>query len=247
MEKQTTHFGYQQIPVEEKNHRVEAVFSAVSSRYDLMNDLMSLGLHRFWKRVTVAQARLHPGDSVLDLAGGTGDLSRLLVKRYPQTQVYLADINQAMIEQGRKRTLDAGICKEITYIQTNGEALAFPDNYFQCITIGFGLRNITHKDKALSEMYRVLKPGGRVLILEFSKLNQPTLTPFYDFYSFSILPLLGKLVCQDPGSYQYLAESIRLHPDQETLKSLMEQAGFVSVKYQNFHAGIVALHKGFKT
>lgn len=246
MEQQTTDFGYQQIPVEEKNHRVEAIFHSVSPRYDLMNDLMSLGLHRFWKRVTVAQARLAPGEAVLDLAGGTGDLALLLIKRYPQAQVYLADINYSMLVQGRKKLLNVGICKEIHYIQTNGEVLPFPENHFHCVTIGFGLRNFTHKDKALQEMYRVLKPGGRALVLEFSKLNQSAIKPLYDFYSFSVLPLLGQMVCQDPDSYRYLAESIRRHPDQETLKVLMGHCGFNGVAYQNFHGGIVSLHTGFK-
>lgn len=247
MEQQTTHFGYQQIPVDEKNHRVEEVFNSVSPRYDLMNDLMSLGLHRFWKRYAITRAGLRPNNIILDLAGGTGDLTLQFAKRWPEAQVFLADINRSMLETGRKRLVDAGICKGITYLQVNAEALPFPENYFDCISIGFGLRNITHKDKALQEMARVLKPSGRVLILEFSKLTTPALKPFYDFYSFSVLPRLGKVVCQDADSYRYLAESIRMHPDQETLKSLMETCGFDRVEYQNFHGGIVALHIGFKS
>ncbi len=240
----TTHFGYQQVPESEKAAKVAEVFHSVAARYDLMNDLMSAGLHRLWKRFTVAQAGLRPGMRVLDVAGGTADLTRLFLKEVGDTgTVLLTDINFSMLREGRDRMLNEG--RTPPAVQCDGERLPFPDNHFDCVSVAFGLRNMTHKDQALAEMHRVLKPGGRLLVLEFSKVWKP-LEPAYDLYSFKLLPLMGKLVANDPGSYQYLAESIRMHPGQEELKAMMETAGFARVQYHNLTAGIVALHKGFK-
>jgi len=243
----TTHFGYEQIPVSEKTSRVREVFDSVANRYDVMNDLMSLGIHRLWKRFTVEYAGVRRGARILDLAGGTGDLAAQFSRLTgPQGEVILADINNAMLRAGRDRMLDQGIVDNIRYTQVNAEYLPFADNCFDLITIAFGLRNVTHKEQALASMFRVLKPGGRVMILEFSQLTQPMLRPLYDLYSFSVLPMLGQLVTQDAASYRYLAESIRMHPDQETLKEMLEQAGFERCDYHNLSAGIVAVHRGFK-
>ena len=241
----TTHFGYQQVAESEKAAKVAEVFHSVAGRYDLMNDLMSAGLHRLWKRYAVLQAGLRPGMKVLDVAGGTADLTRLFLKEVGDTgQVVLTDINFSMLREGRDRMLNEGRLPPT--VQCDGEKLPFPDNYFDCVSVAFGLRNMTHKDQALKEMNRVLKPGGRLLVLEFSKVWKP-LAPFYDAYSFKILPRMGSLVAGDEASYRYLAESIRMHPDQETLKAMMEEAGFFKVNYSNLTGGVVALHKGYKT
>lgn len=246
-EQQTADFGYQKVSPEEKTRKVTEVFRSVADNYDIMNDLMSFGIHRIWKRKTIELCALREGHKVLDLAGGTGDLAKCFSSLVGETgQVILADINAAMLANGRKRLIDEGILGNVAYVQANAECLPFPDNYFDCMTIAFGLRNVTNKDAALRSMYRVLKPGGKCLILEFSKPVLPGLKPIYDAYSFSILPLMGKLVAKDAASYQYLAESIRMHPDQDTLKNMMVDAGFDSCDYFNFSGGIVALHRGFK-
>lgn len=246
MSKETTHFGYETVPLEQKAGRVKGVFDSVASRYDVMNDLMSGGLHRIWKRFTVEQAAVRRGQSVLDLAGGTGDLAVKFVRQVGASgRVVLADINAAMLVEGRKRLIDAGASGNLSIAQVDAESLPFADNTFDCITIAFGLRNVTDKDAALRSMYRVLKPGGKLLILEFSK-PADTIQPLYDFYSFNVLPLMGKLVADDPASYQYLAESIRMHPDQETLVGMLEEAGFERCRFHNMTAGVVALHLGFK-
>jgi len=242
-----THFGFQQVPVGEKAKRVADVFHSVADNYDIMNDVMSLGIHRIWKRFTLSQTGLKAGQKVLDLAGGTGDLAMKMAGMVgPSGQVVLSDINGSMLRRGRERLTDNGIAGNIEYVQANAECLPFPDNTFDCITIAFGLRNVTDKDKALRSMNRILKPGGRLLVLEFSKPVTPGLAPVYDIYSFKLLPLMGKLIAKDAESYQYLAESIRMHPDQETLKGMMDEAGFSKTKYHNLTGGIVALHKGFK-
>ncbi len=246
-EHDTTHFGYKQVAVEEKASLVAEVFHSVASKYDMMNDLMSLGVHRLWKRYTVEMSGVRRGQRVLDLAGGTGDLAMKFSRIVgAEGQVVLADINASMLEMGRQRLIDAGIVGNIEYAQVNAECLPFPDNHFDLITIAFGLRNVTDKDKALASMYRVLKPGGRLLVLEFSKPTVPGLSPVYDLYSFTMLPLMGRLVTGDAESYRYLAESIRMHPNQETLKGMMETVGFDRVEYFNLTGGIVALHRGFK-
>ncbi|CAA6820080.1 MAG: Ubiquinone/menaquinone biosynthesis methyltransferase UbiE (EC [uncultured Thiotrichaceae bacterium] len=247
MEKeQTTHFGYKQVPVNEKVNKVADVFHSVADKYDVMNDVMSMGVHRLWKRYTIASAGAKRGDQILDLAGGTGDLAAKFARIVgDQGKVILSDINGSMLEAGRKRLIDMGIAGNVEYIQANAECLPFDDNSFDIITIAFGLRNVTDKDKALASMLRVLKPGGRLLVLEFSKPIAP-LAPVYDQYSFKFLPMMGKLIANDEESYRYLAESIRMHPDQETLKSMMEYAGFDRVSFKNMTGGIVALHKGFK-
>ena len=237
-------FGFEDVDPRDKPGMVRGVFDRVAARYDLMNGLMSAGLHRLWKRFAVAQAGLRPGMKVLDVAGGTADLTRLFLKEVGDTgQVLLTDINFSMLREGRDRMLNEG--RTPPAIQCDGERLPFPDDYFDCVSVAFGLRNMTHKDQALAEMNRVLKPGGRLLVLEFSKVWKP-LEPAYDLYSFKLLPLMGKLVAKDAGSYQYLAESIRMHPGQEELKAMMETAGFAKVSYHNLTAGVVALHKGFK-
>ena len=241
---QTTHFGFSTVGEHEKASRVRGVFDSVASRYNLMNDLMSGGLHRLWKQFTIAQSGVREGSRVLDIAGGTGDLALAFAKRAgDRGQVWLTDINNAMLTIGRDRLIDAGV--KTAAAQCDAEKIPFPSDYFDCVTVAFGLRNMTHKDAALKEMLRVLKPGGRLLVLEFSRVWKP-LEPFYDFYSFKVLPEMGKLVAGDAESYRYLAESIRVHPDQETLKSMMEQVGFDNVEYFNLSAGIVALHRGFK-
>jgi len=246
-DEKTTHFGYQQVPVEEKARQVRAVFDSVASRYDVMNDLMSLGIHRLWKRYTIELAAVRRGQRVLDLAGGTGDLaSRFARIAGPEGQVVLTDINAAMLNRGRDRLLEQGLAGNLLYAQVNAESQPFPDNHFDCVTIGFGLRNVTHKQKALAEIYRVLKPGGRALVLEFSHPTSQFLSKAYDLYSFMVLPTLGRLVTNDADSYRYLAESIRMHPDQETLKAMMREAGFERCDYFNLTGGIVAIHRGYK-
>ena len=242
----TTHFGYKDVPVDEKAGHVRGVFDSVATRYDIMNDLMSAGLHRLWKRHTIDQAAARPGHTVLDLAGGTGDLALKFARQVgPDGHVVLADINAAMLEQGRKRLIDAGVAGNLTIAQVDAEDLPFTDHTFDRITIAFGLRNITDKDAALRSMYRVLKPGGKVLILEFSEPTK-SLKPAYDLYSFKVLPLIGKFIAGDEESYQYLAESIRMHPDQETLLGMMQDVGFERCRYQDLAGGIVALHIGFR-
>jgi len=244
---ESTHFGYQQVPKGEKAARVAEVFHSVAGKYDLMNDLMSLGIHRLWKRFTIDHAALRPGDRVLDIAGGTGDLSAQFARRVGhQGLVVLADINASMLQVGRSRLSDRGVVGNIVYAQANAEALPFPDNSFDCISIAFGLRNVTDKERALRSMQRVLKPGGRLLVLEFSKPVLPGLAPIYDLYSFSVLPRLGQLITGDAASYRYLAESIRMHPDQQTLQQMMEQAGFIRCDWFNLTGGVVALHRGYK-
>ena len=241
-----THFGYQQVPLEEKARKVADVFHSVADKYDLMNDLMSFGVHRLWKRYTIELSGVRKGQRVLDIAGGTGDLASRFARMVgKEGEVVLSDINDSMLQQGRSRMIDRGIIGNIQYVQANVECLPFPDNYFDCISIAFGLRNVTDKDTALRSMFRVLKPGGRALILEFSKPASP-IKPLYDLYSFKILPMIGKLVVKDEDSYRYLAESIRMHPDQETLKQMMADAGFERCDYYNLSAGIVALHRGYK-
>ena len=242
----TTHFGYREVPVKEKTRLVHQVFESVADNYDLMNDLMSMGVHRLWKRHTIAQAAARPGDVVLDLAGGTGDLAREFSKKVgPTGHVVLADINAAMLKQGRSRLVDAGVSGNLSIAQVDAQDLPFEDGTFDCITIAFGLRNVTDKEAALRSMFRVLKTGGKAMILEFSEPSK-VIKPAYDLYSFKVLPAIGKLVTGDPDSYQYLAESIRMHPDQETLKAMMEEAGFERCRYNNLAAGIVALHIGYR-
>jgi len=246
-EKNTTHFGYEQVPVDEKAGRVAGVFHSVAARYDLMNDLMSGGIHRLWKRFTIELSAVRPGQRVLDIAGGTGDLSHQFARRVGDDGlVVLADINASMLNVGRDRLLDRGSAGNIQFAQADAQYLPFPDNTFDCISIAFGLRNVTDKDLALSAMLNALKPGGRLLILEFSKPRNPLLEKAYDAYSFKLLPLMGKLVANDADSYRYLAESIRMHPDQDTLKAMMDQAGFVNTEFHNLTGGVVALHKGIK-
>jgi demethylmenaquinone methyltransferase/2-methoxy-6-polyprenyl-1,4-benzoquinol methylase len=240
----TTDFGYQSVPEDEKSKRVAGVFDSVAPRYDLMNDLMSAGLHRLWKRFAVEASGVRPGEHVLDIAGGTGDLARLFFRRVgPQGEVVLTDINPGMLRHGRDRLLDHGIV--LPLVQCNAEKLPFGAGHFDCVAVAFGLRNMTRKDAALAEMRRVLKPGGRLVVLEFSKAWAPV-RPLYDAYSFGLLPRLGKLVTNDAAAYRYLAESIRMHPDQEALKAMMEQAGLARVEYFNLAAGVVALHRGYK-
>lgn len=246
-ENESTHFGFETINAREKVHRVRAVFDSVATRYDLMNDLMSFGIHRLWKRFAVELAGIRRGQKVLDLASGTGDLAaRFAGLVGPEGLVVMTDINAAMLNQGRVRMADAGLVGNVVYSQVNAERIPFPDNSFDCITIAFGLRNVTDKQQALKEMARVLRPGGRVLVLEFSHPRGKPLQSAYDLYSFKLLPKIGKVVANDEESYRYLAESIRMHPDQETLKGMMEQAGLERCDYHNLTGGIVAVHRGFK-
>ena len=240
-------FGYTQVLKQDKVKRVAEVFHSVADKYDVMNDLMSFGIHRIWKKITIEYSSVRKGQKVLDLAGGTGDLAAKFSQIVGDDGlVVLADINESMLKVGRDKLRDKGLFNNIEYVQANAEELPFADNYFDCITISFGLRNVTDKQKALQSMWRVLKPGGRLLILEFSKPQYQILNKVYDLYSFTMLPLMGKIVANDADSYRYLAESIRMHPDQKTLKKMMEDAGFVDVKYHNMTGGIVALHTGFK-
>jgi demethylmenaquinone methyltransferase/2-methoxy-6-polyprenyl-1,4-benzoquinol methylase len=240
----TTDFGFQKVAEEEKARKVAGVFDSVAGRYDLMNDLMSAGLHRLWKRFAIEQSLVRPGDRVLDVASGTADLARQFARRVgSRGTVVVTDINAAMLKIGRDRLLDEGVVTPAA--QCDAEKLPFPDNFFDCVSVAFGLRNMTHKETALAEMLRVLRPGGRLLVLEFSRVWKP-LQALYDTYSFQVLPKLGKFIAGDPDSYRYLAESIRMHPDQEQLRQMMERAGFEQVEYFNLAAGVVALHRAYK-
>ena len=244
MSDKTTHFGFQTVAEELKEKKVAEEFSSVAQKYDVMNDLMSFGLHRLWKHFTIQVSGVRAGDRVLDVAGGTADLSLAFAKKVGHSgQVWLTDINHAMLARGRDRMIDHGLAMPAA--QCNAEKLPFPDDWFDCVTVAFGLRNMTHKDVALAEMRRVLRPGGRLLVLEFSRVWKP-LSPFYDLYSFKLLPWMGDKVANDAESYRYLAESIRMHPGQEELKQMMEQAGLSRVDYFNLSAGVVALHRGYK-
>lgn len=243
----TTHFGYNEVPVEQKASLVADVFHSVAPHYDLMNDLMSFGLHRLWKRYTIDHAAIRPGHVVLDVAAGTGDLAKAFARLVgKQGKVIMTDINEAMLNRGRDRLTNDGLIANVEYVQADAENLPFLDNSFDCISIAFGLRNVTHKTAALQSMYRVLKPGGKLLILEFSHANTELVNKLYDLYSFNIIPKIGGLVAADSASYQYLVESIRMHPNQETLKAMMAESGYEDVDYFNLNGGIVALHKGFK-
>jgi len=247
MEDPTTHFGYREVPEREKAKLVGEVFTSVARNYDLMNDLMSFGAHRLWKRYFVATSGVRAGDAVLDLAGGTGDIAALLLPRVgDKGSVVVGDINADMLRVGRDRLLDRGKVRGLDYAQLDAEALPFPDRSFDCVTMAFGLRNVTHKERALAEIHRVLKIGGRALVLEFSQVRAEFLKPLYDFHSFEVLPRLGQLIAGDASSYRYLAESIRKHPDQETLKAMLETAGFARVDVRNLAAGIVAIHRGYR-
>ncbi len=242
-----THFGYREVPEADKAGLVAGVFRSVAGRYDLMNDLMSFGLHRLWKDFAASQCRLRPGERVLDLAGGSGDMSVRFAPRVgPQGEIVLVDINEAMLAVGRARLADRGIAGNVEFVQADAEALPFPDRSFDCVCIAFGLRNVTHLDRALAAMARVLRPGGRAAVLEFSRPPSAALHRVYDAFSFAVLPRLGRAVTGDEASYRYLAESIRRHPDQEKLKAMMEAAGFERVRYHNLAGGIVALHTGYR-
>ncbi|MDH3977473.1 MAG: bifunctional demethylmenaquinone methyltransferase/2-methoxy-6-polyprenyl-1,4-benzoquinol methylase UbiE [Gammaproteobacteria bacterium] len=246
-EENTTHFGYEQVAASEKAGRVRGVFDSVASNYDLMNDLMSVGMHRLWKRFTLSRTGLRPGDEALDVAGGTADLTAGMSRQVGNTgSVCLTDINASMLDQGRRRLINDGIVGNVRLAQANAECLPFADNVFHCVTIGFGLRNVTDKQTALDSMYRVIKPGGRLLVLEFSKPALEFIEPLYDFHLFKVLPLLGRYVAKDEASYQYLAESIRMHPDQETLLGMLTKSGFEDSHYHNLTGGVVALHVGYK-
>jgi demethylmenaquinone methyltransferase/2-methoxy-6-polyprenyl-1,4-benzoquinol methylase len=243
----TTDFGFEEVPWAEKARRVRGVFDSVADKYDVMNDLMSVGVHRLWKSFTLSQTGLKPGDRALDVAGGTGDLAAGMARQVGEKGlVILSDINEGMLARGRDRLLDRGIGGNVSCVLANAEKLPFHDNFFDCVTIGFGLRNVTDKPAALRSMWRVLRPGGQLLVLEFSKPTVAPLKPLYDAYSFRVLPLLGRLVANDEESYRYLAESIRKHPDQETLLAMMRDAGFEQASYHNLTGGIVALHRGYK-
>ncbi|HET9864107.1 MAG TPA: bifunctional demethylmenaquinone methyltransferase/2-methoxy-6-polyprenyl-1,4-benzoquinol methylase UbiE [Steroidobacteraceae bacterium] len=245
--KNETDFGYERVPWSEKQRKVRGVFDSVASNYDLMNDLMSGGAHRLWKEFTLSLTGLHAGQRALDVAGGTGDLTSGLARQVGKSGiVILSDINAAMLNEGRDRMLDAGLVGNVDCVLANAEKLPFGDAQFDCVTIGFGLRNVTDKSAALADMRRVLKPGGQLLVLEFSHPVLPLLKPLYDLYSFRVLPLLGKLVAKDEHSYRYLAESIRMHPDQETLLGMMRDAGLEDCRYHNLSGGIVAVHRGYK-
>ncbi len=243
----STDFGFQRVPQADKAARVRGVFDSVAGNYDLMNDLMSAGSHRLWKRFTLALANLRPGQRALDVAGGTGDLARGLAQQVgARGLVVLTDINAAMLARGRDRLIDAGCIDNVRFVQANAERLPFPDGSFDCITIGFGLRNVTDKPAALAAMRRALKPGGQLLVLEFSRPTAPGLKPLYDAYSFKVLPLIGRIVAGDEASYRYLAESIRMHPDQEGLLHMMQGAGLEGCRYHNLSGGIVAVHRGYR-
>jgi demethylmenaquinone methyltransferase/2-methoxy-6-polyprenyl-1,4-benzoquinol methylase len=246
-DERSTDFGYQRVSREDKARRVRGVFDSVAGNYDLMNDLMSAGTHRLWKRFTLSLANLRPGQRALDVAGGTGDLAAGLARQVGERGlIVLTDINAAMLQRGRDRLIDSGHAGNVAYVQANAERLPFPDAMFDCITIGFGLRNVTDKAAALVAMRRALKPGGQLLVLEFSRPSVAALKPLYDAYSFRILPLLGRLVAGDEASYRYLAESIRMHPDQETLLAMMQEAGLEGCRYHNLSGGIVAVHRGYR-
>lgn len=247
MEENTTHFGYKTVLTKEKTSLVSHVFNSVANHYDLMNDLMSFGLHRLWKRFALARMALLPHHQVLDLASGTGDLCLLAAKEVSLGRLVVCDINAHMLQHAKDRLIDRGILHNVEYIQANAEQLPFKEDHFDCISISFGLRNITLKETALKEMYRILKPSGRLVILEFSHPIHKPLSQLYDFYSFNIIPALGKWIAKDEDSYRYLAESIRMHPNQETLKTMLCDMGFNQVDYQNLNGGIVAIHAGFKT
>jgi demethylmenaquinone methyltransferase/2-methoxy-6-polyprenyl-1,4-benzoquinol methylase len=243
----TTHFGFREVPTGDKAKLVRSVFDSVAGKYDLMNDLMSMGIHRIWKRIAIQLSHVRYGEKVLDLAGGTGDMTALFRERVgDQGRVILSDINAEMLKRGRDRLIDDGVAGGVDYAQIDAEKLPFPDNSFDCVCIAFGLRNVTHKEEALKSMRRVLKPGGRVIILEFSEVQNPVIKKTYDFYSFKFLPLMGKLVANDAESYRYLAESIRMHPNQEKLKRMMVEAGFERCEYFNLTHGVVAIHRGYK-
>lgn len=246
-ESKSTHFGYKTVEADKKAELVAGVFHSVAAKYDIMNDVMSFGIHRFWKRYTIEVSGARPGMKVLDLAGGTGDLTAKFSHLVgDKGEVVLADINDSMLKVGRTKLRDKGIVNNVSYVQANAEALPFPDNHFDIITIAFGLRNVTDKDAALRSMNRVLKPGGKLLVLEFSKPQHEIMRKVYDLYSFKVLPKMGELITRDADSYEYLAESIRMHPDQDTLKQMMVDAGFEQVDYTNMTDGIVALHRGYK-
>lgn len=245
--RRTVDFGFEQVAAEEKARRVRGVFDSVASRYDLMNDLMSFGIHRLWKRYTIEQTGLRPGDRALDVAGGTGDLSLGMARKVgAEGRVVLTDINAAMLTRGRDRLLDEGASGTVSCCVADAERLPFADASFDCVTIGFGLRNVTDKAAALASMYRVLRPGGQLLVLEFSRPVVPGLAPVYDLYSFKLLPAVGRIVAGDSDSYRYLAESIRMHPDQDALQQMMIDAGFENCRYHNLSGGIVALHRGYR-
>lgn len=247
MTEDRTHFGFRQVPMGEKAKLVRDVFDSVASKYDLMNDLMSLGIHRIWKRMAIQLSHVRYGESVLDLAGGTGDMTSLYQKRVGEAgRVVLSDINAEMLRRGRDRLIDEGVTGNVSYAQIDAEKLPFRDNRFDCVCIAFGLRNVTHKEEALRSIHRVLKPGGRAIILEFSEVRGELLKKTYDLYSFRLLPFLGKVIADDADSYRYLAESIRMHPNQEKLKRMMQDAGFDRCEYFNLTGGIVAVHRGYK-
>ena len=247
MSEENTHFGYKTIPSKNKASYVAGVFNSVAKKYDIMNDIMSGGVHRIWKHITVEISRVKPGQKVLDVAGGTGDLAAKFAKRVgPSGHVVLSDINQSMLDVGRDRLIDKGLVKNISYVLADAQTLPFQDDSFDIVSIGFGLRNVTDKDRALISMRRVLRPGGKLLILEFSKPYSDIISKLYDEYSFKIIPKLGKLFANDEGSYKYLAESIRVHPDQETLKQMVQKAGLLNVEYINMSGGIAAVHMGIK-
>ncbi len=244
---QTTDFGYRRVPESEKAGMVDAIFNSVASNYDRMNDCMSLGAHRLWKCFAASQSGLRPGGQALDVAAGSGDLSRKLARQVGKSgKVILTDINQNMLDQGRAKMINAGWVGNVEYALADAEDLPFADDQFDCVAIAFGLRNVTRKEKALESMFRVTRPGGRMLVLEFSRLVIPALRPVYDAYSFKVIPWLGKIISNDETSYTYLVESIRRHPDQNTLRDMMRSAGFDEVRYHNLSGGIVALHTGFK-
>jgi len=246
-EPMSTHFGFRDVAESDKARLVGEVFTSVARNYDIMNDLMSFGVHRLWKRHFVATSGVREGDHVLDLAGGTGDIAALLLPRVGASgRIVIADINGDMLRVGRDRLTDRGLLRGLDYSQVDAEALPFPDQSFDCVTMAFGLRNVTRKEQALAEIHRVLKVGGRALVLEFSAVREPLLKPLYDFHSFSILPRIGRLIAGDEASYRYLAESIRKHPDQATLKAMMEEAGLARVDVRNLSAGIVAIHRGYR-
>ena len=247
MSEENTHFGYKTIPSKNKASYVAGVFNSVAKKYDIMNDIMSGGVHRIWKHITVEISRVKPGQKVLDVAGGTGDLAAKFAKRVgPSGHVVLSDINQSMLDVGRDRLIDKGLVKNISYVLADAQTLPFQDDSFDIVSIGFGLRNVTDKDRALISMRRVLRPGGKLLILEFSRPYSDLISKLYDEYSFKIIPKLGKLFANDEGSYKYLAESIRVHPDQETLKQMVQKAGLLNVEYINMSGGIAAVHMGIK-